>query len=154
MDKQCNKCKFIKSVEFFHKDSSSKDGFHTLCKECKNASRRAWKKNNILKNRKSSNSYYKRNAEVYKKAAKKWRKLNPGKTNFMTAKRRSWIKRATPSWANLEKIMQIYMQCPKGYHVDHIIPLRGKDICGLHIESNLQYLPASENIKKGNRYVK
>jgi hypothetical protein len=61
---------------------------------------------------------------------------------------------ATPKWANLDKIKEIYMNCPKGYHVDHIIPLQGVGICGLHVENNLQYLPAIENIRKGNRLPK
>ena len=62
------------------------------------------------------------------------------------------IKR-TPVWANLIKIKEIYDKCPKGYHVDHKIPLQGKLVCGLHVETNLQYLTALENMKKGNRYT-
>jgi hypothetical protein len=151
--KTCNKCLISKSLEEFHNDSYSKSGKKSICKQCKNNQRSAWKKANPDKNRKHSLTFYRKNTEIYKARAKLWRKLNPQKANWTTVKRRSYIKRATPSWANLEKIKEIYMNCPKGFHVDHVVPLRGKIVSGLHVESNLQYLIAIENVKKGNRYA-
>jgi len=76
-----------------------------------------------------------------------------------TAKRRAIKLKASPLWADDIKIKQIYLErinkefkTGGKYHVDHIIPLQGKNVCGLHIENNLQILPASENIKKSNKF--
>jgi hypothetical protein len=68
-------------------------------------------------------------------------------------KRRALKLRAIPKWANLEKIKLIYKNCPKGYHVDHIIPLNNPIVSGFHVENNLQYLTAVENVKKGNKLL-
>ena len=59
----------------------------------------------------------------------------------------------TPKWADLERIRLIYLDCPEGYHVDHIIPLQGELVSGLHVPENLQYLTAGENLRKSNKYV-
>lgn len=65
---------------------------------------------------------------------------------------KQYIVERTPAWADIDLINKFYHNCPEGYHVDHIIPLRGELVNGLHIITNLQYLPASINIAKGNKY--
>ncbi len=67
--------------------------------------------------------------------------------------RRAQELKAVPKWANKKKILEIYKNCPDGYHVDHIVPLLGKTVCGFHVENNLQYLTVEENLKKSNKLL-
>lgn len=66
--------------------------------------------------------------------------------------RRKHMRTATPPWADLVEIERIYARCPEGHHVDHVVPLRGRNVCGLHDAANLQYLPGTENQRKSNRW--
>jgi hypothetical protein len=68
------------------------------------------------------------------------------------AERRAREKQQMPPWANRQAIAKIYAGCPDGYHVDHEIPLRGRLVSGLHVETNLQYLTASANHRKHNLF--
>ncbi len=91
------------------------------------------------------------NLEPKRAYRQRWRKKNPGLVRYQQALRRAALLRATPPWADLGRIKQIYIECPPGFHVDHIEPLRGTDVCGLHVESNLRIIPSAVNLKKGNR---
>lgn len=70
--------------------------------------------------------------------------------------RKKAIRAATPPWADRNEIKRVYIeaglrrQAGEDVHVDHIYPLKGKDMCGLHIASNLRIIPAKENLMKHN----
>ena len=100
-----------------------------------------------------------KNIESYKTRSNNWKKNNPGAANALNAKRRASQLQATPTWADFEAIEREYelaAWCSKvtgeQYHVDHIIPLQGKRVCGLHVHTNLRVIMASENIAKNNRF--
>jgi hypothetical protein len=97
--------------------------------------------------------------QIYKKT---WVKNNPEKVLANKAKRRSSEIKRTPSWLNAGhwfEIESIYAYCASlryiglDYHVDHIVPLQGKNVSGLHMPWNLQIIHATENFQKGNRHV-
>lgn len=104
-------------------------------------------------------------AEKNKKKLSKWfsehKKANRASYNALNQKRKANKLQATPAWLtslDLEHIKLFYeaaadqKQHGLDIHVDHIVPLQGKDVCGLHVPWNLQLLPASENIRKGNKH--
>lgn len=80
--------------------------------------------------------------------------------NAKAAARRAAKRKATPAWANREAMETIYARAAElsldtgiQHDVDHIIPLLGKSVCGLHVEDNLQIIPHVDNLRKGNRHA-
>lgn len=68
------------------------------------------------------------------------------------AKRRAKVKQAIPKWSDLDKIKEFYLNCPKGFQVDHIIPINNSNVSGLHVSWNLQYLEKNLNVIKSNKF--
>lgn len=81
-----------------------------------------------------------------------YRKANPAVIRARGRLYEARKRRQLPAWADLVAIKEKYSNRPEGHHVDHIVPLKGKNVCGLHVEYNLQYLPATENMVKGNKF--
>lgn len=120
---------------------------------------REWAKRNPEKRRQKYQKWVENNRkkvrELKKPHSKNWKYKNRNALAEHAAKRRAIKANAMPSWLSEEdknKIKQMYKNCPKGYHVDHIIPLQGKGVCGLHVPWNLQYLPERENLVKNSNY--
>lgn len=67
--------------------------------------------------------------------------------------RRTRVVQATPPWADMTAIRKFYLACPPGHEVDHVVPLKGRRVSGLHVLDNLQYLPQAENRAKLNRFA-
>lgn len=118
-------------------------------------------KEHILKRMKDD---YNKNSIKYKKKVKKYTKNNRGKSNSIKAKYRAAKLRATPKWLTsyqLNEIKLIYIEAidlawlneGEVLQVDHIIPLQGKNVCGLHVPWNLQLLSKSKNCSKNNRFA-
>ena len=79
--------------------------------------------------------------------------LNPGKMNAYANERRARKLFATPKWVDRNELTKIYVEAKaKKLHVDHIIPLKHKLVCGLHVPWNLQLLTPHENFRKCNSF--
>lgn len=129
-------------------------------KEKVNHATRKWRRDNPDQAHKTNKEYYSSVKEIKSEKNKRWRALNVDRLRRYNSVRRAQIKQAMPLWADLSKIQDKYTQAVQMsnrtgilYHVDHIIPLGGELVCGLHCEDNLQVIPASENLAKGNKIL-
>lgn len=112
---------------------------------------------------KKSAEVYQKNKEAIKKRIAAWKKNNPAKVNAGCMLRHAIKLKGTPVWLTADHkwmIEQAYelaklreKVCGGVWHVDHIIPLRGKTVCGLHVPWNLQVITREENCKKHNKLV-
>ena len=132
--KKCTCCLQEVSLLSFHKDSSRKDGYDNKCKSCTTSKNRKWVQGN--------------------------KGLSLAKSRLAAIKRMSGNR--VPNWlteSDFLAIKCIYQvaamrnaNSDTRWSVDHIIPLNGKTVSGLHVPSNLQVILLSENLSKRNKY--
>lgn len=107
--------------------------------------------------------YYELNREKILQYQKLYQQLNRAKVNARNSKRKAQKLKATPNWLTKEELIEMLelyeiaqafkLYTGQEYHVDHIVPLQGENVCGLHVPWNLQVLEASENLKKSNKLL-
>lgn len=141
--KKCVKCTLTKSISEFRLSLSKP---HSWCKSCNNEYNKEYRKNNPQRKRSDQALY---------------RKRHPGKVNASTAKRDAAKKQRTPLWLTKLHFDQIEVfyeastaltkELGIDFEVDHIVPIQGKNVSGLHVPWNLQVITASDNASKRNR---
>ena len=127
------------------------------CVICAREDQSRYRENNPEKCRELKARCYEANKEERKEGVKRWARNNKDKVNHLSAKKRATKLQATPSWANEFFISEAYSLAQErtektgiNWHVDHIVPLRSKKVCGLHCEFNLQVITAKQNMHKHN----
>jgi hypothetical protein len=159
----CKTCKIEKdlNVQNFERRNKLTGRMSLVCKPCNRIKVRERERRPEVKERNKKKylrlkewyrQYHK--SEKAKQKQKERRQTHEHKKLrlHLSRKRELAKKHRTPPWADLDKIKEFYKNCPKDMTVDHIIPLQGKNVSGLHIFENLQYLTRLENFRKGNRY--
>lgn len=163
--KFCPRCNQTKSVSEFSKNKAraNRDGLASYCKCCvreygkqKQYDKMRWE-NNRERESARHKAFMEKSGENqlqrYRANAQRYRKLNPGLVNATNKARAK--NRFVPVWANKDLIAKLYVKAKEWssilgepIEVDHIVPLRGKTVCGLHCEANLQLLAKELNHKK------
>ena len=121
-----------------------------------------WHANNRDRVHASRKRWYEKNKEKADAHSREYAKNNPEWKAAHCAKRRSRKLQALPPWITKEDLEQIewfYQEAKRRFketniphHVDHIVPLQGKNVSGLHVPWNLQILTAKENSRKSNKH--
>lgn len=168
--KQCSMCREFKDFDQFYKKS---DNSHGLRSECISCSKTYTNRNSYRDCEICGKNYHvtvgsktcsKKCSEILKKQtisrlSKEWSKNNPAKKRLSSGKRRKILKKSTLDCVDIQELEKYYLEREKLseekniiYHVDHIIPIINKKVCGLNVPWNLQLLTDVENLSKGNKF--
>lgn len=160
--KPCKSCGVEKHLTDFYK-GKGRFGHRPKCKDCFNSERKERYSKNPTKEKLKNFEWNTKNRDKRNKYTEKYRQSTRGKAVKLHLQRKrelSKLKR-TPPWLSdkqLKDISKFYLKAKRltestgvVYHVDHIVPLQGKNVCGLHVPWNLQVIPSKDNLKKRNK---
>jgi 5-methylcytosine-specific restriction endonuclease McrA len=172
MKKICSSCKTEKLFSEFFARKSSKDGLQNQCKPCKSEAVKQWRAVNPEAVKEHNALSYVRNTEAVKASVRRWKSANPQRARELdrakearnperktarNAKRKAALLNAIPSWVDMNAVKGMYQlagvfrRIGLDMEVDHIVPLQGETVTGLHTHHNLQLMLGSKNTSKGNR---
>jgi len=173
----CLKCGEVKSLNSFYKKRGRPRGYQSYCKDCARLRTKRFRDENLEHCRNKGRELYGKdpkaaiqrvlksranNLEKFKAYQRDYSRKNPVKVLAWDRTKAIKRQKRVPAWlteAQKKQIQEFYwlakdLRAVSGeeYHVDHIVPLNGKDISGLHVPWNLQILPADLNNKKSNTW--
>lgn len=131
----CPTCDRIFDISELNKFDLARGSYY--CSNCISDRGKIYRDGNLDSIKKYRDNYYLQHKPYFNEKAKRY-KLDK--------------EQRVPPWADRKKLFEWYENCPNGYHVDHIVPLHGANVSGLHVENNLQYLLAKDNISKSNKF--
>jgi 5-methylcytosine-specific restriction endonuclease McrA len=92
--------------------------------------------------------------------ARKIRQMELDKARVRRNARQRRVREATPAWVDFAAIRAVYLKCAQvtretgiPHAVDHIVPIKGRNMCGLHVPWNLRIITAKENGMKSNKWI-
>lgn len=140
---------------------------NNVCVSCKKVMGIKWVEENKLKVKDYLFNYHKKRKENETEeerlksiqATRRWQIKNKDRVNAKVSLRQATKIHRTPAWADKDEIAKFYKLSTKltrytgiVHHVDHIIPLQGEFVSGLHVPDNLRVIPALENLQKSNKF--
>ena len=164
--KKCSKCKVDKLLSDFQKNKSNKDGLQYQCKTCRiEGCAKYFQSIPVEKKeeRKANTQLWRaKNRNITRSYASEYKLKNRPTYTANQIRRQLGKKNRTPKWLTEFDLLKMncYYQLAamrtkesgEKWHVDHIIPLHGKIVSGLHVPSNLRVITAFENERKTNYY--
>lgn len=168
----CTKCNETKALSDFNKNRVIPGGYERRCKSCRRAWYRAkyradpeatWTKSREWHRANRDKVLVARAAHAHKHVERKarWQRENPARVALKDRRRRRGLRNRTPIWLTPLHLTCMNVIYDTARHitdatgvrhvVDHIYPLQGETVSGLHVPENLQILSNTENLRKKNR---